>query len=378
MALIVETFLAPGRDIVRGIARYLREHRPWSIQLEPRRLADSVPPWLTGWDGEGIIARFHDRHIAKAVAAMKLPAVDVLGLVPDLGIPLVHVDHRTIARMAAEDLLDRGFRHFGFLGNEGENYSWQRWEAFHEAVHDAGHDCRLIEVPPFAHREDSWESHVGQIGRWIKNLPKPAGVMVCTDQRGPQVLEACRQVGVAVPDEVAVIGVDNDGPLCEVSSPPLTSVCPDHFGVGYRAAKLLDHLMAGGTPPDGPIILEPRGIVTRLSTDVLAIEDQAVATAVRFIREHACDGIGVEDVVADAGTSRSVLQRRFRKLLDRSIHDEIVQARLKHAQHLLAETTLPIAEIAEKAGFKHQEYMGAVFKTRLRRSPAQVRRGVRP
>lgn len=212
------------------------------------------------------------------------------------------------------------------------------------------------------------------LARWIAALPKPAGVMVCSDQRGPQFLEACRRAGVQVPDEAAVLGVDNDEPLCEVCNPPLSSVRAGHVQVGYEAAALLDRLMAGKKAPVQPILVAPQCVVTRLSTEVLAIEDRQLATALRLIREHACGGLRVDALARQVGLSRSVLQRRFRSALKRSLHQEMLGARLKRACELLTETDLALVEIAERAGFKHQEYMGAVFKTRLKKTPAQYRR----
>jgi LacI family transcriptional regulator len=198
--------------------------------------------------------------------------------------------------------------------------------------------------------------------------------MVCHDPRGQRVLEACRRASVAVPEDVAVIGVDNDEPICEVSDPPLSSVVPDFHGIGYQAAALLDRLMRGGPLPKGPMYLEPLGVAARLSTDVLAIDDRKVAEAVRFIRQHGCEPMGVVDVARHVSLSRSVLKRRFHKTLGRSVHEEIVRMRIKRAEELLAQTDIPIRLIAEKTGFRHQEYLGVVFKARIGKTPSQFRR----
>ena len=176
-----------------------------------------------------------------------------------------------------------------------------------------------------------------------------------------------------MPDDVGVIGVDNDEPLCLVSDPPLSSIWPNHAQVGYEAARLLDAMLQGRPPPPAPIYLSPGKIVTRLSTNTLAVADRLVAAAARFIREHASEGINVEDVVRETAVCRSVLQRRFKDVFRRTIHDEIVTARLGRAQELLRDTDLPLALIASKSGFRHQEYMGAVFKQRLNTTPARYR-----
>jgi LacI family transcriptional regulator len=374
VALLVETSLASGRDILRGIAQYVREHQPWSLYHEPRSLEESLPRWLHHWDGHGIIARLQNRRIVREVAAVGVPVVDVLGVAASDHIPLVHVNDAQIARLAAEHLLERGFRHFGYFGIAGENWSARRHEAFAIQVQQAGCRCQLYELPRHASAAGPFEMMEEDLARWVASLPKPAGVMVCSDQRGPQFLEACRRAGVAVPDEVAVVGVDNDEPLCEVCNPPLSSVCPGHAQVGYDAAQLLARLMSKAPAPDTPILVEPQGITTRLSTDVLAIEDRQLAHALRLIRENACAGIPVAEISRQAGLSRSVLQRRFRQTLKRTVHEEILLAKLKRARELLTETSLPLADIAEKTGFKHQEYLGAVFKKRLHLTPAQYRR----
>jgi LacI family transcriptional regulator len=171
-----------------------------------------------------------------------------------------------------------------------------------------------------------------------------------------------------------VVGVDNDEPLCEVCNPPLSSVLPNHFQVGYQAATLLHDLMEGHPTPSGLRSIEPQGIVTRASSDVLAVDDPIVATALGIIRATACDSVGVDEIAERAGVSRSVLQRRFRAALGRTIHDQIIACRIKRAAELLTATDLPLATIAERCGFHHQEYMGAVFKARLGLSPARLRK----
>ncbi|NLS97154.1 MAG: DNA-binding transcriptional regulator [Planctomycetaceae bacterium] len=373
VALIVETSLASGRDILRGIARYLRAHGPWSVYHEPRALEEAVPPWLNQWQGDGIIARIQNRPIADAVVGTGLPVVDVLGLVPGLPVPLVHVDDRAVARLGADHLLERGFRHFGFCAVEGANWSDARQAGFEAIVKQAGCDCSICRLPPDTRGLANWEAQQDLLTDWVRSLPRPVGVMVCNDPRGQLVLEAARRAGAAVPEQMAVIGVDNDEPLCEISYPPLSSVQPDHVRVGYEGAALLDRMMRGETAPQSPVYVPPAGLVTRLSTDVLAIDDPLVATAVRFIREYACDGIGIDDIVAHLPLSRSTLQRRFRRVLGRSVHDEILRIRLRRVQELLLDTELPLESVADKAGFAHRQYLGEVFKARTGYTLAQYR-----
>lgn len=373
VALLIETSLAPGRNILKGIAGYVREHHPWALYHEPHGLTESFPAWIRHWHGDGIIARVQTPKMAEELLASGVPVIDVLGVVPGKRFPLVHVDNVAIGRLAAEHLLERGLSHFAFFGIRGENWSEERCTSFLAAVKRVDREVSVCELPRRVQR--SWERVENELSRWVASLPKPTGILVCSDQRGGQILEACRRAGVTVPDEVAVISVDNDEALCEVCDPPLSSVEADHAAVGYRAAALLDALLGGGRVPEEPVHVKPQRVVGRLSTDTLAIGDIAIASALRLIRERAHEGIGVADIALRVGLSRSVLQRRFRRLLNRSIHQEVVAAKVKRAQELLAMTTLPLAVVAERAGFKHQEYMGAVLKTRLGVTPREVRDG---
>jgi LacI family transcriptional regulator len=370
VALLIETSLASGRDILRGVARYVREHGPWSIYLEPRSLEESVPRWLRGWDGDGIIARLQNERIAEAVASSGVPAVDVLGVVRRAGLPLAHVDNAAIARLAAGHFLERGFRRFAFCGLDGINWSGERRDAFARAVAEAGGECLVYA----SGGRGTWEDEQDHLAAWVRSLPRPCAVMACNDPRGQKVLEACRRSDVRVPDQVAVVGVDNDEPICAIADPPLSSVVPDHERVGYEAAALLDRVRAGDAGADAAVFTPPVEVVTRQSSDVLALADREVAEAIGFIREYACLGLGVDEVCRKLALSRSTLQRRFRRLLGRTIHDEIVLVRLKRAQDLLAGTDMPIAAVAQRCGFGHQEYLGAVFRARLGQTPASYRR----
>ena len=375
VALIIETSLAPGREILRGIASYLREEGPWSIAHEPRTLEQSVPRWLRKWQGDGIIARVQNQRVAEAIAIVGVPTIDVLGVVDGLSFPLVHVDDAAIGREGAEHLLGQGYRRFGFISIRGENWSQRRAQSFAQRVEAAGFACDHHIVARQTARQQSWKDSGPELATWLVGLPKPSGLMIASDQLGPYVLETCRSNGLVVPDDLGVLGVDNDEPLCEISDPPLSSVWPNHRQVGYEAARQLDILMRDGARSHGPSLVRPRGLQARMSTDLLTVDDEYVARSLRYIREHACDGIDVDQVVKRVPLSRSVLQRRFREALGRSIHDELIRVRLARARELLEDTDLAMAEIAERTGFHHQEYMGAVFRQRLDMTPGQLRRG---
>jgi LacI family transcriptional regulator len=379
VALLVESSRAYGRGLLHGIAEYVRLHGPWSIFLAERGLGDDPPAWLKGWKGDGLIARVENRKIARAIRALGRPAVDLRGLLSHLGMPVIGTDDVAVARLAFGHFVERGFRHFAFCGFPGADYSDKRSAAFAYLVAESGFGCHVFRPsrqPKAADTgalEQAGLATEPEVSRWIKGLPKPVALMSCNDIRGQQVLNACREAGVAVPEEVAVLGVDNDEVLCDLADPPLSSIVPDTHRVGYEAATLLERMMGGEPAPSEAINIAPLGVVTRRSTDILAIEDNALARAVRFMREHACDGITVEDVLEEVPLSRSRFERRFAQLFGHSPKVEILRVRLERVKRLLAETDLPLKQIAARVGFRHPEYMNVIFKARTGHTPGQYR-----
>jgi LacI family transcriptional regulator len=287
---------------------------------------------------------------------------------------MVHPDDAAISARAAQHLLERGFRSFAFCGVQGPRWSTRRRDGFVSVLDSEGYACAVHEYDATGGGTSAWDTAQDQLADWLGQLPLPAGVMVSHDLHGQFVVEACRRGGIAVPDQMAVIGVDNDEPLCEICDPPLSSVVPDDQGVGYEAARLLDRMMHGDTWDGNHAWVPPTSVITRLSTDSLAIEDKVVADAIRYIRENACKGKGVDDVVAQVPVSRSLLQRRFKMALGRTLHDEFLQVRLAHAQFLLAESDMSIAWIAERSAFNHPAYLGKVFRKELGMTPLEYRR----
>ncbi len=335
------------------------------------------PRWLETWRGDGIISRWSSPAFAAALRKARVAAVDLTHRGDLFGIPRIASDDRAIGRLAAEHLLERGFRSLAFCGYSGMRWSRRRQEGFLEAVVGTDGAGRVYETPWGGPDAEPWERQQKAIGRWLRRLPRPVGVMACNDDRGLHVLDACRRAGLAVPEEVAVIGVDDDPLLCELCDPPLSSVVPNPERIGYEAAELLDRLMAGEPAGFRERTIPPLGVVTRLSTDVLAVDDARVVAAVRFIREHACHGITVRDVLGHTPLSRTALERHFRRYLGRSPQAEIRAVQLKRVKQLLAETDLKMDQIAELAGFEHPEYLSVVFKRELGLTPGQFRREAR-
>ncbi|MHC2065928.1 XylR family transcriptional regulator [Bremerella sp. T1] len=371
--LIVETSLVYGREVLRGINRYVVANEPWSMFVDLRELAYRPPAWLENWDGDGIITRSTTPQLAEQLKAWNIPTVDLTDIYGDQGLPHIGTDHEAVGRMGAAHLLERGFRYFAFCGFSGHNWSTRRYHGFKDAIEKTAGPVELLEGPWDSSSALTWEQQQAQLCDWLRGLPRPIGIMACNDMRGQHVLDACRRINAAVPEEVAVIGVDNDELVCELCDPPLSSVMPNPQRIGFEAAALLDRLMKGEEPTQMSKLVEPLGIVTRQSTDVLAIEDPLVASAVKYIRQHACDGISVVDVLQHVPVSRSILERRFRKFIGRSPQAEIRNVQLKRVKQLLRETDLPLERIAGLSGYDHPEYMSVVFKRELGQTPGQYR-----
>jgi len=379
VALLIETSREYGRALLRGVARYNQQHGPWSIFFKPHGWGDAPPKWLADWQGHGILARIGNKRMLEAVRQTGLPAIDLQGVMgPVHGVPFIGVDNEVVTKLAARHLLDRGFKRFGFVGlPEGEHpHMDERRDHFRRFIEQAGFKCEVFEPKRYRGKPVPWEQQQGAIAEWLTRTTKPIGVMACHDDRGHQVIDAARRAGVLVPDEVAVVSVDNDEQLCSLAATPLSSVDVNAERIGYDAAAMLHRWMTERdfAPPTEPVYNPPRGVVTRRSTEVLAMDDRQIAHTIRYIRENACNGISVEDVLDQVPLSRSVLERRFKSLLGRTPKSEIMRVQLERARQLLTETDMPLSTIAEKTGFSQSKYFCEVFRKKVGVTPGKFRK----
>lgn len=371
VALVVQTSMAYGRRILEGIARYARENGPWSFYLEPRSRQDPFPAWLDSWDGDGVIV-----SIARPDRAAR-PRIPTVDLDDQGGRADVQSDHRAIGALAAEHLLERGFKNFAFFGYPAFRWSRANYEGFAARVRREGFEClhyRGGQTASQGHQIPAWEEEMETVARWVAALPKPLGMMACNDFRGIQALEACRRAGVAVPEEVAVVGADDDPIACELAHPALSSVIPDCPAIGFEAAARLDRMMRGSRVPRKAVVVPPRGVAVRHSSEFTAIEDPCLAEALRYIRENACRGIRVDDVLDSVTVSRSKLQRLFRDELGRTIHETIARERIRRVERLLIETELAYEDVARRSGFAYLGYMSTAFRRATGFTPAAYRK----
>lgn len=368
VALLIQSSTEYGRDLLRGVGRYIAEHGAWAVYHRAGPFLDRLPRDLDAWRPDALLAQLQSRRLIRQVRTLGLPTVDLFAGHRLPGIPCVIPDHLAISRLVADYFLERGYEHFAFCGFRGVYYSELRRDRFVEYLRQRGYATTIYEGARTPHRpgvlaaEAAGLMEIPELGRWLRSLAKPVALMAATDVRGHQILSACGEYGIAVPDQIAVAGVGNDQVIYRLCEPQLSSVDLNTEEIGYRAAELLAKIMRRRRPCSTVIRVPPRGIVTRQSTRAVAAADPKVAEAMVFIRDHCDKGISVDDVVGNASVSRSTLQRRFRNSLGRTLQEEIQLQRIHRIKALLADTDMPLARIAEAAGFDHLETMCRLFK----------------
>ena len=380
VALVMSLNKRFDRKVIEGVTRFVRESGTWSVFVEDDPQA-KIPDFHHG-HFDGVIADLDDPRIPKRLVGLGIPAVGVGAIREDcpwqLDISTVSTNNRRIATLAANHLLERNLESFAYCGVPGRTidpWNRERREAFVAHLHEAGCTCSVYTGRHSA--SHSWEQLQEKLANWLDGLRKPLGLMAANDARARHVLEACRRLQLRVPEDVAVIGVDNDELICNLAHPPLTSIVQGTEEIGHTAATLLDRLMNRRERKCKQLLVDPVGIVTRESTDLVATEDVVASTALAFIRQRASEGIQVADVARAADVSRSTLDARFRRVVGRTVHEEIQRCQLNAAQQLLATTNLPVDDVAHRSGFSSAQYMNAVFQRALGQTPGQYRVGAR-
>lgn len=381
VALIYDGKLPYDLKVMSGVAQYLQEGAEFIPYTEEDALKNQRLPDLRVWRGDGIIADFDDPNVAAAVLRSRLPVVGFGGgfgwYPPSAGIPYFFGNQRLIGEMAAEHLMERGLRHFAYCDyarTPTNVWSEERQRSFAAKLRSSGFECAVFS--PHHKTVRQWTSVLESLGKWLLGLRKPVGVMGANDRRAHHVLEACRAHQIRVPEEIAVLGVDNDEMLCSLSNPALSSIEQGAREIGYRAAHLLDRMMAGQKPIKTCHVIPPIAVVTRQSTDVLAIDDEVSSKAMTFIRANAHLGISVEDVVGSVGMSRSALEYKFRASVGRTVHEVIRKVQLDRARHLVSKTNLAMKEVAANAGFRSVQHMTSLFGQAFGITPARYRKNL--
>lgn len=366
IGLAVDAVAAYGRGVIRGIMSYCRSNPRWMITVEPLWSFGSLPD-IREWEVDGLIVQTFSREFEDCVLQLGTPATNVSNFCQGVDrLPTVLPDDTTIGRMGADYLLSIGFTRLGFCWPGDMPYGKLRIDAFRARAAEAG--VEMIECN--ISRED--------LGNWLNRVPKPIGVMGCNDDWAHRALNLCARRGIKVPDEVAILGVDNDELFNTLVTPSLSSIAIPAEEIGFQAAQMLERILNGETLPQKLQLLQPLRIVPRESTDVINVADPDVVRAIRFIRANAGVPFQVDEVVEAVPLSRRSLERRFRELLGHSISDEITKAHVERAKQLLSTTDLPMSQIAAACGFANSTRFGIVFRNALGESPTDYRRRARP
>ena len=372
VAILIDTSTDWSRRVITGIKQYISTHEFWHLFVEPRGVEEplEIP---RGWQGEGIIARIGRLSMARSLWESRIPVVNVSAInIPDAPtFPRVNADVAGSAKSAVTYFQERGFHHFAYLGLIGLEYVARQQTAFVEAVAEAGGKCyvRGVQTHDGAQTPD-WNLRIEELASWLKSLPKP--VALFTWSGGREIIHACDAAGLRVPEAVAVLSGSDDF-LCDLSRVPISAVQSACETIGNEAASLLHRLMNGHKPPMQPILIPPLRVVTRQSTDTVAISDLHIAKALGFIRENAAHQINVQNVAQHAGISRRLLEKKFKSILDRSPAEHIRQTQLDRAKQLLLETKLSIERIAEIAGFGSPDHMAFIFRNKFKITPLKYR-----
>ena len=375
IALLMDLDLGCCRSLIRGIHAYSLEKQDWVLRNSP--CDPQVISFVRDWRPDGVIATVFDRDIGRALVRLRRPVVDTAFTIRGLKLPVVDVDHVAVGRLAAEHLLERGYTQFGFVGSKSARYSEVRANSYAERLAACGHTVSrcLVEYLYEDFATSSWKKDEPQIREWVRQLPKPAGVFTCNDIAGRGLVEICRQQRLRIPEDVAILGADDDELESRLTVPPLSSIAIPARRVGYEAARTLDRMMSG-EPPGEDLFLPPVRVIVRQSTDTRATDDPMIAEALQYIRAHASQNIGVNAVAEAVGLGRRDLERRFRRSLNCSVLDDIRNVRIQRVKELLAETTLSMATLAARCGFSSPERMTVVFGQVAEVSPTAYRRRV--
>jgi len=327
----------------------------------------------------GVIARVATQAMGQELKALNIPVVNVSGIELDsIRFPRVTGNMDTVAHLAVQHFLDKGMKHFGYFSLKGLPYVRAQHTTFRAKVEEKGYSCAELAVATHRGAEPDWSHDIEQIASWLKALPKPVAIFTWNASSAREVLYASLDAGLLVPDEVAVLSGSEDDLLCEASPIPISAVLPSTQMIGYRAAELLRDIKAGKPVPPEPLLIPPLGIITRQSTDMRSLHDEALIRALNYLQRSPAKGLSVGDLAKHAGLGRRVLERRFREVLRRTPADEIRRARLDSARRLLAETDLPISTLADAAGFPTQSYFSTLFGKHFGMTPMQYRNQSRP
>jgi LacI family transcriptional regulator len=377
VAVLAGSSIGWREKLMRGIAGYSNERGHWHVYTAPEGTEASLF-FSESYRWDGLIVRVIDSREARRVMKLGVPAVSVgSARVASSTLPRVKVNDEALTKLAVGHFVAAGLREFGYcswFARSGDD----RGPAFAAQLREQGYGCNFYSDFTGLKPSSPWQSRQRDLARWVRGLPKPVGILTWNPDVGCQVVEACNRAEVEVPQDAAVITADDDPMKCELSRPTISAIEIPAVRIGYEAAQLLDRMMDGQLPPEAPLLIEPAGIVTvRQSSNTSSLPDRDVHLAVQFIREHAAEGINMEQVAARLAVSRRWLERHFDEVLGHSPHEELQRCRLELAKRMLLESDLDAAQIATASGFASSSYFNSFFRRRTGLTPLQFRNGQR-
>ena len=374
VGILVETDDTWGRNVAEAVCRFGHD-AGWSVLIGPRDEQGRLRlPKV--WAGHGVIASLRTPSIIRHLKNLRLPTVDVSSMATkEAWFARIATDDQARAKIALEHLRSRGIDHFACYAPPIGRYSDDRSRAFESAVEKAGYTCET-----YSNKDEEtagWLTNYTKARQWLAMLPKPLGVFAADPYPARQLVEICAAASIHVPDEVAVLSGDDDELLCNVASPQLSSIELASHRIGESAAQLLQRLMKGSKVPTTTTLIPPLRVRPRHSTDILAIDDPEIAGVLRYIREHAKEGISVADILRAFPLSRRTLEKRFREIINRSPAEEIRRARFEYACRLLLDTDKSISAIAHASGFASGAGLSQAFQQRFEETPGRYRQSRR-
>jgi len=365
-----------GKDLLRGITRYSKDHGAWTFCRMPTHYRETlgmevILSWAREWEADGVIGLFENSDEAKIFTQAGIPVIAQDFKERLSGIPSITGGYRETGRLGAEYFLKKGFKHFAFYGFNNIVWSRERALGFGERVREAGYDVHYYEHKDS--RSMLWYYKPSELSRWLNALPKPICLMTCDDNQGHHITEACRHVGIRIPEEVAVLGVDNDEMICDLSDPPLSSIALDVEKGGYDAAKLLDHMIQHGTKHFYDVVVRPTQVITRHSTDIYATNDDHIASSLKYIHQNIDKNLHVDEVVKQVPLSRRALEKRFLEITGYPIYKYIFNLRIEKFTQKLLDTDMSVFEIALDMGLGDSKNIARQFRQAKGCSPSAYR-----
>ncbi len=374
IALLLDRGLSFVRGVIHGVRAYAADKPHWVLRDGPPR--SDLVSGMRDWRPHGIIAGIVLPAVARKLSRMDVPVVDVACTLADLQVPVVDLDHEAAGRLAAEFFLDRKFSHFGFFGSQSAAYSRTQEAAYRQRLSEASFEvvsCYTEFLPDLTNAA-IWSKSARKAHRWLSQLPRPAAIFCSDDGPARYLADVCEQIGLRVPDDIVLLGSGDDDLECKLARPALSSIAVPSQRIGYEAAAMLDQLMSNEAYEAQSLFLPPLYVVTRQSTDIMAVDDEIVLSALQYIRQHVSESLGVAKLAREIATGRRHLERRFRDVLGRSVLEEIQRIRVERAKELLCDTDLPVTAVAARAGFSSIRRLDVLFGRLSGMSPSAYRR----